>query len=231
MRKHSVFLVIAMGLLPWSPTPVSAEGLGGAQDFAARDWQGDRQRPNERQPSPRRGGLDFDYSHISVWAGTEELDESGLEGDSWRVEGAYETGESSYVFLNWQEGDYEELGSRVSRELGLGLHEHYADRSSFFVTLSYLQDRWSDDELSRSDWNLLRGRYGVRARPTDRLELDAAVVYSRATGSTDLDSRWSFDLGLSVYLGDNIALRAAGIDLDGLQPSTQLGLRVEFAGF
>gem|GEM_PF-6700966 len=190
-----------------------------------------RQPPAQRSPQSQRGGLNFDFSHLSAWVGTEELGETGVEADNWRFEGAIEAGDSSYLFLNWQEGDYEARGERTTREFGLGLQEHYSDRAAFFLTISYLQDRWDAGILEREDLNMYRGRYGMRGRLTDRIELDGAVVYTRGSGSTDMESQWSFDAGLSIYVTESIAIRAAGLDLDGIQSSSMLGLRFEFGGF
>lgn len=189
-----------------------------------------RQQPNERRaPQSRNGGLRFNYTHLTLWSGSEELGEDGPEGDILRLEGALATGNAGYVFLNWQEADHEELGERSTRELGFGFQEQYSDRTSFFITVSYMQDRWDGDETLWQEGNMLRGRYGLRARPTDRIELDGAVVYTRGTGSTDMESLWSMDLGLSLYFTENIALRLATQDLDGIQPTQSVGLRVEFS--
>jgi len=192
-----------------------------------------RRQPQQerRQPQSQRGGLDFDFSHISAWVGSEELEESGQEADAWRFEAAFQGGGSSYLFLNWQQADYEELGDRTTREFGLGIQEHYTDRAAFFLTAGYLQDRWDAALLERDAANMLRGRYGIRFRPTDRIELDGAVVYTRGSGSTDMDAKWSMDVGLSIYVTESIAIRAAALDLDGIHPSNMVGLRVEFGGF
>lgn len=210
----------------------SGDQLAGGQLLGGqgnqRQQPNQRQRPNERTPQSRRGGLHFNYTHVTLWSGSEELGEDGPEGDILRLEASLATGGAGYVFLNWQEADHEELGERSTRELGFGFQEHYADRTSFFITVGYMQDRWDGDEDSWQEGNMLRGRYGLRARPTDRIELDGAIVYTRGTGSTDMDSLWSMDLGLSLYFTENIALRIAAQDLDGMQPTQSVGLRVEF---
>ncbi|MDQ2070641.1 hypothetical protein [Natronospira bacteriovora] len=193
-----------------------------------RQMPNQRQQPNQRQPQSRSGGLSFRYDQVTIWGGTEDLDEDGPEGDSLRLDVSLSTGPASYFYLNWQEGEYEALGERTTREVGFGFQEHYADRTSFFITAGYLQDRWSGDDEAWADGNMLRGRYGMRARPTDRIELDGAIVYTRGTGSTDMDSRWSMDIGLSLYFTDHIALRFSSLDIDGLQPTQLMGLRLEW---
>ncbi|MCP1728377.1 hypothetical protein J2T60_002377 [Natronospira proteinivora] len=239
----AAFLLVSGGTGA-SQFPTEPDGSLADPMNAANEWQSvelamqsrqpgqeRRQPPAQRSPQSQRGGLNFDFNHVTAWVGTEELEETGVEADSWRLEGAIQAGDSSYLFLNWQEGDYEHRGERTAREFGMGLQEHYSDRAAFYLTVSYLQDRWDTAELDREDLNMLRGRYGIRARPTDRIEVDGAVVYTRGSGSTDIESQWSMDVGLSIYVTDAIAIRAAAMDLDGIQPSSMLGLRFEFGGF
>lgn len=193
-------------------------------------------RQPRRQPGNRTqsGGRPFNHTHITLWAGTEELDaelDSTAEADALRFTGAIRSGNNNYLFLDWQEGEYDTDTMRTTRELGMGVAEQYSASTSFFFGISYLQDQWENAIASQEDdREFLRGRYGLRMRATDRIELDGAVVYTRGTGSTDFDSRWSMDLGLSIYLTDNIALRAAGTDIDGIRPAQMYGLRVEFGG-
>lgn len=193
-------------------------------------------RQPRRQPGNRAqsGGRPFNHTHLTLWTGTEEPDadlDSTEEADAWRFTGALRSGRNNYIFLDWQEGEYDTDSTRMTRELGMGVAEQYSASTSFFFGISYMQDQWENAITTRDDdREFLRGRYGVRMRATDRIELDGAIVYTRGTGSTSFDSRWSMDLGLSIYLTDNIALRAVGTDIDGIRPAQMYGLRVEFGG-
>lgn len=227
------------------PGPVTdADTLAMLEVDSQQQRQQRQQRPR-RQQSQRRpqsnndsqsSGDPFGYTHISAWTGTESIDDSDREGDALRLNGAIHSGQHNYLFLDWQEGEYDDVAERRTREFGLGIAEQYSANTSFFFTLSYLQDEWDNPPADlgaltdgRDDESeFLRGRYGMRGRLTDRIEIDAAVVYTRASGSTEMDSRWSMDLGLSIYVTENIALRAVGTDLDGIRPSRMFGIRVEF---
>jgi len=214
----------------WGAVNFQGQSVDFQQGLAQQRQQRRPTGSGQRQPTQQRPGKRFNYTHLTAWVGSEELDETGIDADAWRVDGAIQAGDTSYFFASWQEADYEERGERTTREIGFGIQEQYSSRSSFFLALGYLQDRWDqgEDGFNRDAINMLRGRYGMRAKTTDRIELDGAIVYTRSAGSSDMDSRWSLDVGLSIYLTDNVALRAAGLDLDGIQPSTLFGLRVDF---
>jgi hypothetical protein len=212
-----------------------------AQSNSAFRLQSDNRRQPRRQSDnrPMAGGRTFNYTHVSLWTGTEELDgERNLnpnpEADAMRFTGAIRSGRSNFIFLDWQEGEYDTDSIRTTRELGMGVAEQYSASTSFFFGVSYLQDQWENPGSpigsNEDEREFLRGRYGVRMQATDRIELDGAIVYTQGTGSTNFDSRWSMDLGLSVYITENIALRAVGTDIDGIRPAQMYGVRVEFGG-
>lgn len=211
-------------------TAARESGFNLAQTRQQRQQRQQREPRTQRQATPQRGGERFAYSHLTAWVGSETLEENDhtLEADVWRLDGALASGNTSFLYGSWQEADYGELGQRTVREIGFGVHEHYTSRSSFFLNLGYVQDRWEEGAFNRDSADMLRGRYGLRGKLTDRIEIDGAIVYTRGSGSTDMESRWSTDVGLSIYLTDNFALRAAGLDLEGIHPTTSFGLRLNF---
>ena len=188
------------------------------------------QRVPAGQGASRAGnpGL-FNYTHLTVLGGDQQFSaEDDTEGDLLGISGGIQLGDAAFAQLEWHEADYEELGERRLTELGIGFQEAYSERSSWFFAIGYLRDDWSATDLEREDFTWLRGRYGFRWRVTDYIEFDLSAVYSRPAGSSDGSSEWGADAGISAYLGDRVALQLRGRDLEGIAPSTTLGIRVEF---
>lgn len=210
------------------------------QERQEQEPQRETRQPPQRQPGqmpPARqqaqgsgGGPQFNYTHAAVFVGDQELPSNGSspEGDLIGLSGGMRMGESGFAQLEWQQGDYDELGERNFTELSFGFQENYTPRTSWYIGAGFVRDDWSDDELERDDGTFLRGRYGFRWRVTDGIETDLAVVYTRPQGSTEGDSEWSGDVGLSFYFGERFAVQARARDLDGLAPNASLGLRIEF---
>ena len=205
------------------------------QDTPQRQDQPLPPQTEERAPAGQaaaRGGNPdmFSYTHVTLLGGDQDLGsgDDAPEGDLLGIAGGVQLGDAAFAQLEWHQGDYEDQGKRTLTELGIGFQEAYSERSSWFFSVGYLRDDWSADELERDDFTWLRGRYGFRWRVTDYIEIDMAAVYSRPAGSSDGSSEWGADAGISAYLGDRIALQFRGRDLDGIAPSTMLGIRVEF---
>jgi len=94
-----------------------------------------------------------------------------------------------YVFGQWNKLDFDQWnklvpgaspGSHTVQGIGVGAHQAYSNTMSFYIDLSYLQDKLSSGLGAGSD-DYWRVNYGMRAQVTEMLELDAAIFTERNT--------------------------------------------------
>jgi hypothetical protein len=221
---------VCLALVAMLAAPPAAAGTGDDGGLNAAwqpqagqaGFQMDR-RQGDRGQSP---AASFGYSYLDLLVGSQEHHDLDEDGDTRRLDLSVGGEGAAYLYLGWQRTDFDEFGDAELREFGLGFQEQYTAQTSFYVLLSYGQERWDDENLG-ADGSFYRGRYGFRTRPWDRVEFEGAVVYTRGRDNAQ-ESSWSGDLGLSIYLADNFALRAMARDLDGAHPSLFAGIRLGF---
>jgi hypothetical protein len=86
-----------------------------------------------------------------------------------------------YVFGQWDKLDFDTLsGSHTVQGIGVGAHQAYSSTTSFYIDLSYLQDKLSSSLGAGSD-DYWRVNYGLRSQVTEMIELDAAIFTERNT--------------------------------------------------
>ena len=85
-----------------------------------------------------------------------------------------------YVFGQWNKLDFDNVGSHTLQGIGVGAHQAYSNSTSFYIDLSYLQDKLSSSLGAGSD-DYWRVSYGMRSQVTEMLELDAAIFTERNT--------------------------------------------------
>ncbi len=86
-----------------------------------------------------------------------------------------------YVFGQWDKLDFDTLpGSHTLQGIGVGAHQAYSNNTSFYIDLSYLQDKLSSSLGAGSD-DYWRVTYGMRSQLTEMLEFDAAIFTERNT--------------------------------------------------
>jgi hypothetical protein len=126
----------------------------------------------------------FSYSALTV----DHLHEhSDFFGDSSQGNGLKLSYDFSgvYLFGQWNKLDFDTLpagnpGSHTLQGIGVGAHQAYSNSTSFYIDLSYLQDKLSSSLGSGSD-DYWRVSYGARSQLTEMLELDAAIFTERNT--------------------------------------------------
>jgi len=86
-----------------------------------------------------------------------------------------------YLFGQWNKLDFDTLpGSHTLQGVGVGAHQAYSTNTSFYIDLSYLQDKLSSNLGAGSD-DYWRVDYGMRSQVTEMLEFDAAIFTERNT--------------------------------------------------
>lgn len=85
-----------------------------------------------------------------------------------------------YLFGQWNKLDFDTLGSHTVQGVGVGAHQAYSNSTSFYIDLSYLQDKLSSNLGAGSD-DYWRVSYGMRSQVTEMLEFDAAIFTERNT--------------------------------------------------
>ena len=94
-----------------------------------------------------------------------------------------------YVFGQWNKLDFDQWnklvsgaspGSHTVQGIGVGAHQAYSNNTSFYIDLSYLQDKLSSNLGAGSD-DYWRVDYGLRSQVTEMIELDAAIFTERNT--------------------------------------------------
>ncbi len=86
-----------------------------------------------------------------------------------------------YLFGQWNKLDFDTLpGSHTVQGVGVGAHQAYSNDTSFYIDLSYLQDKLSSSLSAGSD-DYWRVSYGMRSQVTEMLEFDAAIFTERNT--------------------------------------------------
>lgn len=94
---------------------------------------------------------------------------------------SYDFANSVYLFGQWNKLDFDTLpGSEDLTGLGIGTHQAYNERTSFFVDVGYYRDALSASLGSRTD-NYWRVSYGFRGMLTSYIELDGAIFTERNT--------------------------------------------------
>ena len=122
----------------------------------------------------------FSYSTLTV----DHLHEhSDFFGDSSQGNGLALSYDFSgvYLFGQWNKLDFDTLpGSHTVQGIGVGAHQAYSNNTSFYIDLSYLQDKLNYNLGAGSD-DYWRVSYGMRSQVTEMLEFDAAIFTERNT--------------------------------------------------
>jgi hypothetical protein len=105
-----------------------------------------------------------------------------------------------YLLGQWNHLKFDTLAAhRDLTGVGIGAHQAYNDKLSFYVDLSFMQDRFSSSTASATDdfWRL---NYGFRGHMSDLLELDGAIFTERNTifGARPFGERLGLGLDFSV---------------------------------
>jgi hypothetical protein len=115
--------------------------------------------------------VDHLHEHSDFWADSSQGNGLDLSYDFSGV----------YVFGQWNKLDFDTLqGSHTVQGVGVGAHQAYSNTMSFYIDLSYLQDKLSSSLGAGSD-DYWRVNYGMRAQVTEMLELDGAIFTERNT--------------------------------------------------
>jgi hypothetical protein len=91
-----------------------------------------------------------------------------------------------YLFGQWAKLDFDrklasgQIGSHTLQGIGVGAHQAYSANMSFYIDLTFMQDKLSADLGARSD-DYWRVDYGMRAQVTTMIELDGAIFTERNT--------------------------------------------------
>ena len=89
-----------------------------------------------------------------------------------------------YLFGQWAKLDFDTYGkgqgTHTVQGIGVGAHQAYSSSMSFYIDLAFMQDKLSADIGGASD-DYWRVDYGMRARVSSMIELDAAIFTERST--------------------------------------------------
>jgi opacity protein-like surface antigen len=122
----------------------------------------------------------FSYSTLTV---DHQHEHSDFFGDSSQGNGLKLSYDFSgvYLFGQWDKLDFDTLpGNHTVQGIGVGAHQAYSNNTSFYIDLSYLQDKLSSSLGAGSD-DYWRVNYGMRSQVTEMLEFDAAIFTERNT--------------------------------------------------
>ena len=160
----------------------------------------------------------FSYSNLTVDHLREHSDYFGDSSQGYGAALSYDFGDT-YVFGQWNKLDFDKNpGHQTLEGIGVGAHQAYSSTTSFYIDLAFLHDQLSPQLDDRSD-NYWRVDYGMRAKVTSMLELDAAIFTER---NTDFGRR---PFGERLGAGLNFSF----ISLLGALEHTNDGNRIQFS--
>lgn len=141
--------------------------------FAAQSQDSGASQPPQQDP------MSYSYLEVNHLAVNSDYFKDRSSGKGLRF--SYDFPTEVYLFGQWNRLDFDTLaGNETLSGFGVGTHQAYSDRTSFFVDLGYYRDALSASLGGKSD-NYLRATYGFRGMLTSYLELDGAIFTERNT--------------------------------------------------
>lgn len=138
-----------------------------------------RAQDNAGSRSPQKDPMSYSYLQVDNLSQKSDYFNDRSKGNGIRF--SYDFSNAVYLFGQWNKLNFDTLpGSENLTGFGIGTHQAYNDRTSFFVDLGYYRDALSGSMGGRSD-NYLRVTYGFRGMLTSYLELDGAIFTERNT--------------------------------------------------
>jgi hypothetical protein len=143
----------------------------------------------------------FSYSDLEL---NHLREHSAFFGDSsagYGLRFSYDSSDLVYLFGQWNHLSFDTLAAhRDVAGVGVGAHQAYNDKFSFYADLMFLQDRFSSAAAQATD-DYWRVDYGFRGHLNNILELDGAIFTERSTifGARPFGERLGFGLDLSAF--------------------------------
>lgn len=167
----------------------------------------------------------FDYTFVEAGVLNSEVDAGpfDVDGDGFGVSGSFALQDNLHVVAGYSDQDYDFGIDGSLLNVGIGFNTGISQDLDFVADFSYI-----DAEVASGLGSVDEDGYGIgagiRARTSDKVELEAGLTY------VDLDdSDTSLNLGGRYYFSDTFALGGALADNDG-GLSWSIGVRAEFGG-
>ncbi|HEX5339734.1 MAG TPA: hypothetical protein VFX47_02520 [Gammaproteobacteria bacterium] len=129
--------------------------------------------------APRKDPFSYSYLEVDHLVVNSDYFNDRSAGNGIRF--SYDFPNSVYLFGQWNRLDFDtQPGSENLTGFGIGTHQAYNDRTSFFADLGYYRDALSASLGGKTD-NYLRVSYGFRGMLTSYVELDGAIFTERNT--------------------------------------------------
>ena len=148
--------------------------------------------------------VDFSYQRINIDATVFDVD-----GDGFGIGGSFEIAEDWFVQAGYDQADFDSGIDLDQTSIGIGYKWPTSNTRDVFATLNYIRAERSTSGFGAVDDDGLGLSVGIRAMPTDNVEVNAALGY------VDLDDA-----------GDNITVSVGG--LYSFNDAFALGLGTEF---
>lgn len=175
--------------------------------------------------APAWAAAEFNYTNVDLRYVDIELDNGlvDVDGTGYEIAGAYALNDQFFVLGAYESQDFDFGVDGEQIEAGFGYNHPFSANLDFVATGSLLRYEVSAAGQSVDDDAIAVGG-GVRARPAEPFEVEAAlkyVNYDEAGSDTAIEvlGRW--------YFMPNMAL-SVGMDLNDDFDTFRLGLRAEF---
>lgn len=166
---------------------------------------------------------DFDYTFIEGGIVNSEI-ETGLvdvDGDGFGFGGSFAVADNIHLLASYADEDYDLGIDGTTMSLGAGFNTSLSQDLDFVATFAYVNAEVDAGAFSVDEDGYSLGA-GIRARTSDKIELEAGLDY------VDLDdSDTVLRVGGRYYFNDAFALGASLLDTDGGMSWT-IALRAEF---